>query len=99
MNEPYRITNYSRKQAKRLNVTIRRSTNPKKKLDVFSTDHNNQTRKIASIGAKGYGDYPTFMRTEGMKSAKKHRKQYKRRHEKDRHRIGSPGFYADQILW
>jgi hypothetical protein len=98
MDQPYRITNYSRKQAKRLNVTIRRSTNPKKKLDVFRTE-NNKTIKIASIGAKGYGDFPTFMRTEGMKSARKHRKEYKRRHEKDRHKIDSPGFYADQILW
>jgi len=27
------------------------------------------------------------------------RAAYKKRHEKDRHRRGTPGFYADQILW
>ena len=91
---PYKITQYSQKRAKKLNVTIKRSTNPKKKLDVFK-----HGTKIATIGATGYGDYPTFIKREGIQSAKTHRKHYKRRHEKDRHVRGSNGFYADQILW
>uniref|UniRef100_A0A6C0HZN1 Uncharacterized protein n=1 Tax=viral metagenome TaxID=1070528 RepID=A0A6C0HZN1_9ZZZZ len=90
----YTITQYSRSKARKLGVTIKRSKNPAKKLDVFK-----QGKKIASIGATGYGDYPTFMRKEGKQSANSHRTRYKIRHEKDRHRVGTPGYYADQILW
>ena len=100
----YTITKYSYNRAKKLGVTIKRSTNPKKKIDVFKqirigNTRKKQYKKIASVGAMGYGDYPTFMIREGNKSAKLHRKRYKMRHEKDRHYKGSPGFYADQILW
>ena len=90
----YTITRYTRKQAKKHGVKVKLSTNPKKKIDVFK-----KGKKIASVGATGYGDFPTFQKTEGMKSAKRHRKNYKRRHEKDRHVKGSPGFYADKLLW
>ena len=90
----YTITRYTRKQAKKYGVKVKLSTNPKKKIDVFK-----KGKKIASVGATGYGDFPTFQKTEGMKSAKRHRKNYKRRHEKDRHVKGSPGFYADKLLW
>ena len=91
---PYQITRYSHAQARKLNVQIKLSENPKKKLDVFKNGN-----KIASIGATGYGDYPTFMKTVGKEEADKHRVNYKRRHEKDRHVPNSPGFYADKILW
>jgi len=90
----YTITKYTRSKAKKLGVTIKRSQNPTKKLDVFKNG-----KKVASVGATGYGDYPTFMRKEGKESANSHRKRYKIRHEKDRHRKGSAGYYADQLLW
>ena len=90
----YEITSYSQEQAKRLGVTIKPSTNKKKKIDVFKNGE-----KIASIGAVGYGDYPTFMKTQGKEYADKRRKAYKSRHEKNRHIKGTAGFYADQILW
>lgn len=90
----YEITSYSQEQAKRLGVTIKPSTNKKKKIDVFKNGE-----KIASIGAVGYGDYPTFMKTKGKEYADKRRKAYKSRHEKDRHIKGTAGFFADQILW
>jgi hypothetical protein len=35
----------------------------------------------------------------GKEYADKKRKAYKTRHEKDRHKRGSAGFYADKILW
>ena len=91
----YTITQYTRDQAKRLGVTIKHSQNPLKKLDVFDKNCD----KIASCGAMGYNDYPTFMKKMGKEIADKHRVQYKRRHEKDRHVVGSPGYYADQLLW
>lgn len=90
----YQITEYSQQQAKRLGVIIKPSTNKKKKIDVFKDD-----KKIASIGAIGYGDYPTFIKEKGKEFADKRRQAYKKRHEKDRHIKGTAGFFADQILW
>jgi len=90
----YTITNYTRKQAKKLRVTIKRSTNPAKKLDVFKNGE-----KIASCGATGYNDYPTFMKKYGKKYADRRRKFYKQRHEKDRKIVGTAGYYADKLLW
>lgn len=94
----YTITQYTRQKARNLGVTVKLSSNPKKKLDVFKKV-NGKTRKIASVGATGYGDYPTFMRTEGKESANRHRRHYKMRHEKDRHIKGTAGYYADKLLW
>jgi hypothetical protein len=92
---PYRITNYTRKQAKKLGVTVKPSTIKGKKIDVF----NKKGEKVASVGALGMGDYPTYMRTRGNEYAKARRNLYKMRHEKDRHKAGTAGFYADKLLW
>lgn len=89
----YNIKDYSFKQAKRLNVDIKPSINRNKKIDVFKNG-----QKIASIGAIGYGDYPTYLQTD-KKLAETKRKNYKARHQKDRLVKGSPGYFADQILW
>ena len=91
---PYKIKAYSFAQAKKLGVTIKPSKRIGKKIDVFKGD-----KKVASIGALGYGDYPTFMEKMGKEFADKKRKAYKTRHEKDRHVRGSAGFYADKMLW
>ena len=90
----YKITEYSYKQAQKLNVKIKPSTNPSKKLDVFKNGE-----KVASIGAIGYNDYPTWIKKEGVEYAKKRRSLYKARHESDRHVKNSAGFYSDKILW
>jgi len=89
----YKITAYSYKQAKRLGVQIRPSKNKTKKIDVYKGK-----KKIASIGAIGYNDYPTFMK-KNRALATRRRKAYKTRHEYDRHKKGTPGYYADKILW
>ena len=91
----YTITKYTRDRAKKLGVTVRRSTNKKKKIDVF----NKKGKRIASVGAIGYKDYPTYIKTEGIEEAKKRRKAYKTRHEKHRHIKGTNSYYADQLLW
>ena len=90
----YQITNYTYRKAKRLGVTVKNSTVKHKKIDVFK-----KGKKIASVGALGYEDYPTFMRTHGKTYANRKRRAYKIRHQKDRTRRGTPGFYADQLLW
>ena len=90
----YNITNYTKKQAKILGVTVKPSTNKNKKIDVFKGD-----QKIATIGDIKYNDYPTFIKTKGKQYADERRKLYKMRHSKDRTKIGSNGYYADKLLW
>ena len=90
----YTITAYTREQAKKLGVVVKRSTNPDKKIDVYKNGI-----KVASCGAIGYNDYPTFWRKYGKEYADKRRKLYKLRHEKDRHIRGSVGWYSDKLLW
>ena len=89
---PYKITNYSYNQAKKLNVNIKPSTNKKKKIDVYKND-----KKIASIGAIGYNDYPTFIIKEGLSIANERRRLYKLRHKKDLD--GKNGKWSNAILW
>lgn len=91
----YKIKRYSYSKAKELGVTIKPSTVSGKKIDVF----NKRGEKIASIGALGYDDYPTFILKKGKEYADMKRKAYKSRHQKDRVVRGTPGFYADKILW
>lgn len=95
----YKILPYSFRKAKELGVVIKPSTNLLKKIDVFKNG-----KKVASVGAKGMNDYPTYLEKEKKGYfekgyANKRKKLYKERHEKDRHKVGSNGYYADKILW
>lgn len=90
----YRITEYTKEKAKELGVTVRRSSNPQKKMDVFKDG-----KKVASVGGAGYKDFPTYLREDGAKIAEEKRRLYKLRHEKDRKVVGSPGWYAWRLLW
>ena len=90
----YHITNYTYKQAKKLGLKVKPSTNKTKKIDVYR-----KNVKIASVGAYGMNDFPTYIKLKGIKYAKTRRRLYKIRHNKDRHVKNSPGYYADQILW
>ena len=88
------ISPYSKAKATALGVVIRPSTNPKKKLDVFKGD-----QKVASIGAIGYSDYPTYLKEEGKTVAEERQRLYHLRHKKDSSKKGSAGYYAARILW
>ena len=90
----YQIKQYTRDQAKRLNVIVKPSTNKNKKIDVFK-----DKKKISSIGAINYSDFPTYLQTKGKKFADQRRRLYKIRHDNTRHVKGSPSYYADQLLW
>ena len=81
----YHITNYTYKKAKKLGYTVKPSTN--------------KTKKIASVGANGMNDYPTYIQKNGLKYAKTRRRLYRIRHEKDRHKRLSNGWLADKLLW
>jgi len=92
----YRITEYSKKQAEKLNVQIKPSKVKNKKIDVLK---NNKI--IASIGDIRYSDYPTMIETKGKGKAyaNQRRELYKKRHKNDMNVKNSAGFYANKILW
>ena len=90
----YHITNYSKNKAKELNVIIKPSKNKNKKIDVFKDG-----KKIASVGAIGYMDYPNYIETKGLKYANERKKLYKLRHKNDLNKPNSNGFYANKLLW
>lgn len=77
----------AKERAQKLGVTVKPSTRKFKKLDVFQNG-----KKISTIGDKRYSDYLQHGDEE-------RRRRYKMRHEKDRHKKGSPGYFADKILW
>ena len=95
----YRIKPYTKKRAKQLGVEVKPSRVKGKKIDVFKAG-----KKVASVGAIGYNDYPTWMELESKGkvekgTANKRRRLYKIRHKKDKDRKGTAGFYADKLLW
>ena len=55
----YNILPYSFRKAKELGVVIKPSSNALKKIDVFKNG-----KKVASIGARGMNDYPTYLAKE-----------------------------------
>jgi hypothetical protein len=95
----YNITNYTRKQAKRLGVTVKQSRKKDKKIDVYRTMGMKKHKLIASVGANGMNDFPTYIKKRGLKYAKTRRRLYKMRHEKDRHEKWTNGWLADKLLW
>jgi hypothetical protein len=95
----YKITKYTKDKAKKLGVEVKPSQNKTKKIDVFKGG-----KKVASVGARGMNDYPTYMDLEKKGKAEKgtankRRKLYKIRHRKDKDVKGSAGFFADKLLW
>ena len=90
----YKITNYTKDKAKKLGVEVKVSKVKGKKLDVFKDG-----KKIASVGALGYSDYPTYIKDKGKDYADKRRTLYKIRHKKNKDVKGTKGYYADKLLW
>ena len=90
----YKITKYTYNKAKKLGLDICVSKNKTKKIDVYK-----KGKKIASIGALGMNDYPTYLKLKGKKYANTRKRLYKIRHNKDRKKKWSRGWLADQLLW
>ena len=98
----YKIKKLQREKAKKEGVTIKPSTNKKKKIDVFKNK-----KKVASIGGvredgSFYTDYATSIKQDGKAKADKRRTLYLKRHRrepkmKDGKRTAS--YYADTLLW
>lgn len=90
----YKITKYTFAKAKRMGLTVKPSTNKTKKIDVYK-----RGEKIASVGAHGMNDFPTYIQHKGIKYAKTRRRLYRIRHRKDRTVKWSRGWLADKLLW
>jgi hypothetical protein len=87
----YKIQPYTLEKAKQLGVKVAPSNRAGKKLDVFKNGE-----RVASIGASGMGDYPTYLKNEGKAYADERRRLYRVRHSKNK---GVAGFYASNLLW
>ena len=79
---PYKIKTYTKNQAKKIGVIVKPSSSKGKKIDVFK-----KGVKVASVGAIGYNDYPTYMELEkngkvSKGTAKLRRKLYKFRRQR-----------------
>ena len=68
-------------------------------LRLRSRARGQQLRLIASVGAYGMNDFPTYIQKRGLKYAKTRRRLYRMRHERDRHIKWSRGWLADKLLW
>lgn len=90
----YQITPRQLANARAIGVEIRPSSSPDKKLDVYRGG-----KLVARIGAAGYADFDIYLRTRGREYADERRRLYKIRHAGNRSVKGSPGWYADRILW
>jgi hypothetical protein len=90
----YKITRYTRRRAEKIGVQVKPSLNKQKKIDVFKDG-----KKVASVGAYGMNDYPTYIQKRGIKYAKTRRRLYKIRHNSDRREKWTNGWLADQLLW
>ena len=88
------VSPYSLAQADKLGVNVKESKKKGKKLDVYKDGE-----LVASVGDKKYKDYPTYLGLEGKEKADERRKLYKLRHSKHRHKVGTPSYYADKLLW
>ena len=87
----YKIKPYTYEKAKEMKLTLKPSTNVNKKIDAFKDG-----KKIASIGAIGYLDYPTYILKNGLKYANERKKLYHIRHKKD-NKVN--GILAKKLLW
>jgi len=90
----YQIQPYTQQQARALGVTVRPSTNPKKKVDVYEDG-----KKVASIGDIAYLDYPSHMKEHGKAMADERRRLYHLRFKRSSNKIGSPAYFSARLLW
>ena len=90
----YKITEYSFKKAKKLNLVIKVSINPSKKIDVYKDNVY-----LASIGDSQYMDYPNYIRIYGQIYANERKRLYVNRHTINANIIYSKQWLALNLLW
>jgi hypothetical protein len=91
----YKILPYTYNQAKKYNVIVKPSTRRNKKIDIY----NKRGEYLTSAGNIGYFDYAYYLKYYGYQIANERRRLYKIRHQKDRTKKNTAGWFADKLLW
>lgn len=86
----YVITPYTKEKAKQAGLTVQPSTRKGKKLDVFKDG-----KYLTSVGALGYGDFPSYLKEKGLAYAEERRRLYHLRHKEET----LAGQLAKYLLW
>jgi hypothetical protein len=105
----YKITDYTKQQADKYNLTVKPSKKKNKKIDVYARgpavglSARKDEKLIGSVGSikqngKPYNDYPTYIKTKGKSYADERRRLYKQRHSYDKPKH-SNGWLAYNLLW
>ena len=92
-NKPYKITDYTYEQARKIGVKIEPSKYKNKKIDVYDKDNN----YITSIGFKGMNDYPTYIEAKGREYADERRRLFYKRFNNIKK--NSTLYYSSKLLW
>ena len=100
----YVITQYSLDKIQELNqklntsdFSIKLSEDPSKKIDVFLKE-----KKLASIGDRALGDYPTYIEEKGLEFANKRREAFNSRFRRlpdIKDGAITPMFWSRWLLW
>jgi hypothetical protein len=88
----YEILPYTQRQARRIGVEVQPSKREGKKIDVLRGG-----LYIGSIGSKGMGDFPHYIRSHGEEYADERRRLYHLRHKDGP--VDSPAYLAKRLLW
>jgi hypothetical protein len=84
---PEAAFNKAKTKASKVGVTVKRSTEKGKKLDVIKNG-----KKMFAIGDSNYEDF-------NQHGDQQRRKNYRTRHAKNISKTGSRGYFAAKILW
>ena len=90
----YKITKHTYDKAKELGLTVKVSTNPLKKIDVYKNNIY-----LANIGDIRYTDYPNYIIIFNKEYANKRRNLYINRHKQNADVKYSKQWLALNLLW
>lgn len=92
----YKITEYTKEQAKKLNVEVKPSKRKNKKIDVFDKKDG---KYLASVGQLGYKDYGVYLKEKGKEYANERREMFYKRFGKNVDKPNTNTFYSAKLLW
>ena len=91
----YDILPHTYTQAKKMDLQVFPSDNPKYKIEVY--DKNGLF--LFYGGAPSYSDYPHYIKSHGTAYADNRRRLYRIRHKKSIEKVGSRGAVIADLLW
>lgn len=94
-DDVYKVSDYTKKQAKKLGVQVFPSDKPKYKIKIY--DKNGIFMFYG--GNSQYSDFPSYMQSHGKEYADSRRELFRIRHRKEIENEGSRGWWIAQLLW